>query len=350
MEELLAQWSGETVVIHHDLTTGAWMLIAIHSTRLGPAAGGTRMMEYPELEAALRDALRLAEGMTYKFATPGMPFGGGKAVIALPPGFDPDHRAQLLRRYGKLVSQLGGAFRTGPDVGTTPTDMDIIAEEGDPYILSRSSATGGIGDPGPYTARGVFTGIEVVCEQLFGTNSLTGRRVLVQGAGDVGRNLIQYLRDAGAEVLFSEVDESAIRHARDEIGAEFVPPADVYTTECDVFSPCALGGVLGAETIPLLRCRAVAGSANNQLDQEEDAERLRSRGILYAPDYVVNVGGALAIIGLEYQGWTPEVAEQEVVSMVRRALREIFESSLAEGITTETVARRIARRNLDGSP
>lgn len=349
METLLTEWNGETVVVRHDRPSGAWIFIAIHSTRLGPAVGGTRMKSYPDVDAALQDAMRLAGGMTFKFATPGMPYGGAKAVIAVPADLERHARAPLLRRYGALVNQLGGLFRTGPDVGTTPADMDIIAETGAPYIHSRTPEGGGAGDPGPFTAIGVFAGIEVVCERLFGEASVKARRVLVQGAGDVGRSLIDCLREAGAEVLFSEVDDSAVRHFRDVVGLQYVPPEAVYTTECDIFAPCALGGVLNATTVPRLKCRAVAGSANNQLDSREDAERLRSRGILYAPDYVINVGGAMASLGLEIQGWTREKAGNEVVGSVRSTLRRIFESAMAEGMTTEAAARRIAEERLYGT-
>jgi len=192
----------------------------------------------------------------------------------------------------------------------------------------------------------VFAGIQVTCEHLFGESSLKGRRVLVQGTGSVGRSLIEYLRAAGAEVLFSEVDEGVIRHFRDELGLRFVPPEAVYTTECDLFAPCALGGVLNANTIPQLKCRAVAGAANNQLADPDDAERLQARGILYAPDYVVNVGGAMFLLGVESQGWTQERAEKEVVGTVRRALRQVFELAATEGITTDAAAYRIAGERL----
>ena len=346
MEALIENWDGEAVVVRHDKESGAWMFIAIHSTRLGPAAGGTRMKSYPDVRAALRDALRLGEGMTYKFAACGLPFGGAKAVIAIPDQLDPQSRAPLLRRYGTLVRQLGGLFRTGPDVGTTPADMDVIAATGAPYILSRTAETGGAGDPGPFTARGVFTGIELVCERLFGEASVRRRRILVQGAGDVGGSLIRLLREAGAEVLFSEVDEALVRVFRDELGLRHVDPAAVYSTECDIFSPCALGGVLNAQTIPQLRCRAIAGSANNQLEKPEDAESLRSRGILYAPDYVISAGGVIAVLGLELQRWTAEKAEGEVVTAVRRNLSRIFESADGRGIATEVAARRLAESRL----
>lgn len=346
MDELLAEWDGETLVARQDKPTGAWIFIAIHSTRLGPAAGGTRMKSYPDVRSALHDALRLGAGMTCKFAACGMPFGGAKGVIAVPSGLDRESRTALLMRYGTLVAQLGGLFRTGPDVGTTPADMDVIGTTGSPYILSRTPEAGGAGDPGPFTARGVLTAIESTCERLFGAASVKGRTVLVQGAGDVGGSLIRLLQQAGAEVLFSEVDEGLIRRFRDELGLRHVDSASVYSTVCDVFAPCALGAVLNAKTIPQLKCRAVAGSANNQLASPGDAEALSERGILYAPDYVANAGGVIAIIGQEIQGWTPEQAEREVVDSVRRNLRQVFEAAASRGISTEAAARRMTEERL----
>jgi len=346
VDRLIRDWDGETVIVRYDRPTGAWIFIAIHSTRMGPATGGTRMKSYPDVQAALQDVLRLAEGMTYKFAGPGIPYGGGKAVIALPDGFDPQARPSLLRRYGALVRQLGGLFSTGPDVGTSSADMDVIAETGAPYVFGRTPAAGGAGSSGPFTALGVFAAIQTACEHVLGDPSLEGRRVLVQGTGSVGGSLIEHLRAAGAEVSFSEVDEDAVHRFRDELGLSFVPPQAVFAADCDVFAPCALGGILDGSTIPQLRCRAVVGGANNQLAEPEDAERLRARDILYAPDYVVNVGGAMAILGLETQGWTREQAEREVAESVRRALHQIFKLAAAEGITTEAAARRMAERRL----
>jgi leucine dehydrogenase len=346
MESLLREWSGETVVVRYDRPTGAWVFIAIHSTRLGPAGGGTRMKSYPDVQAALQDALRLAEGMTYKFAGPGLPYGGGKGVIALPTEFDLQARPALLRRYGALIHQLGGLYSTGPDVGTCSADMDIIAETGAPYVFGRTPANGGAGSSGPATAVGVFTGIQVACEHLFGEASLKGRRVAVQGTGSVGGMLIECLRTAGAEVVFSDVDEGAIRRFRDKLGLQFVPPEAVYTTECDILAPCALGGVLSANTIPQLKCRAVVGGANNQLADGKDAEHLQARGILYAPDYVVNAGGAIFLLGVETQGWTRERAEKKVAESIRRALGQVFELAATEGITTDAAAQQIAGERL----
>ncbi len=344
--EQLKKWNGENVIVRFDQPTGAWIIIAIHSTRLGPAGGGTRMKTYPSFDAALDDVLRLAEGMTRKFAVVDFPFGGGKTVIALPPNFDPRARADLLRRYGALVHQLGGLFYTGPDVGTSSADMDVIAETGAPYIFGRTPQAGGAGDSGPITALGVLAGIQVTCAQLFGSDALPGRRILVQGAGSVGGTLINHLCDAGATVLFSDVDQSAIKHFRDERGIEFVPAESVYDTECDIFAPCALGGTLNRDTIARLRCRAVAGGANNQLAEVEDAERLRARNIVYAPDYVINIGGAMGITGIETRGWSRAEAESRVIETVRRALRRVFELAQAEDITTEAAARRIAEERL----
>lgn len=346
LESLLREWDGDMVVIRRDEPTGAWMIIAIHSTRLGPAGGGTRMKPYPNLETALQDAFRLSAGMTYKLAVPGIPRGGGKAVIVVPPDLDPRSRPALLRRYGALVRQLNGLFTTAPDVGTSSADMDIIAETGAPYVLGRTPAAGGMGDSGPITGLGVFAGIQVVCERLFGDVSLTGRRVLVQGTGQVGGTLIEHLRAAGAEVLFTDVAEDAIRRFRDDLGLTFIPLEAVYETACDIFAPCALGGVLNATTIPQLNCRAVAGGANNQLGVPEDAERLRARDILYAPDYIINAGGAMALLGIETMGWSYTQAEREVVASVQSVLRRIFDIAVAGGVTTETAARRLAEERL----
>ncbi len=346
LESMLSDWDGETVIVRHDKPTGAWIFVAIHSTRLGLAGGGTRMKTYPDQQAALQDVLRLSQGMTYKFAVAGLPKGGGKVVIALPADFDPRSRPELLRRYGALIRQLGGLFITAPDVGTSSADMDLIAETGAPYILGRTPAAGGMGDSGPITGLGVFAGIQVACEHAFGDAALKGRRVVVQGAGQVGASLIEHLRAAGAEILFNDIAGTAIRRFRDELGLPFVPSESIYGTDCDVFAPCALGAILNATTIPQLKCRVVAGGANNQLGVPDDAERLRDRGILYAPDYVINAGGAMALLGIETMGWSHQQAEREVVAGIQRALRQIFAAAKAEGITTEAAARRIAEDRL----
>jgi leucine dehydrogenase len=346
MESLLKEWDGETVIVRHDPGTEAWIYIAIHSSRLGPATGGTRMRHYDSQEAALEDALRLSRGMTYKFAVPGIERGGGKAVISIPEDLDPDSRPDLLRRYGGLVHQLGGVFYTGPDVGTCPEDMDIIAETGAPYVFACTPEAGGAGSSGPLTALGVFTGIQVACETVLRDDSLKDCKILVQGVGSVGGILIEHLRDAGAEVMFSDINEEVIQHYRDELGLQFIPGDEVYETDCDVFAPCALGGILNEVTIPQLKCRFIAGGANNQLAHPDDAERLRERGIGYAPDYVVNVGGAMGIPGMELLGWSQEEAEQRVSGSVRQALKRIFQMAEEQQITTDEAAQLIAQEHM----
>ena len=348
IESLIQNWSGETVVLRRDAPTRAWIIIAIHSTRRGPAAGGTRMKSYPDVPAALLDALRLAEGMTYKMAAAELPRGGGKAVIALPSNFDPAARPALLRRYGALIRQLGGTYQTGPDLGTTPEDMDLIAETAAPYVYARTPSRGGSGGSGPMTALGVYCGIRATWEWVSGQDSLAGVRVLVQGAGTVGGALIERLMGAGALVAFSDVAEQVVRRYRDERGLTYVPPEQVYEAECDIFAPCALGGILNSETIASLKCRAVAGAANNQLTEPEDAERLQARGILYAPDFVLNAGGAIALTGLEALGWSPEDTELRVMEIGAR-LRRIYEVAAGQGITTEAAARHLAEARLASS-
>jgi leucine dehydrogenase len=304
------------------------------------------MKVYPDLRSAIDDAMRLAEGMTYKWAMTELERGGGKAVIALPGPLDDEARAGLLRRYGAMVHQLGGLFMTGPDVGTGPEDMDVIAETGSPYIFGRTAGAGGSGDSGLPTALGVFHGIGVACEHRFGSPSLSGKRVLVQGIGSVGRPLARRLVDAGAELLCADVDRQTLRRARTELGAEVVPPERAFETPCDVFAPCALGGILNAETIPRLRCAIVAGSANNQLQTPNDAERLHARGILYAPDFVINTGGGIALIGIEVLGWSREETDQRIVETVTSSLRRVFERSRADDIPTTVAARRFAEERL----
>lgn len=349
VESLIKDWDGENVIFRHDKQSGAWIIIAIHSTRLGPATGGTRMKSYRSLDEALRDALRLSAGMTYKFAVPDLPYGGGKAVIAVPPNLGSGDRKSLLRRYGALVKQLGGLFSTGPDVGTSSEDMDIIAETGAPYIFARTSSGGGAGSPGPYTALGVFEGIRVACEKLFAESGLNGRKILIQGMGSVGEALAEFLSEAGGEISFSDIDEAAIARLKGKRGYEFIPASEVYSSECDIFSPCALGGILNTETIPQLKCRAVVGAANNQLGEPGDAESLRERKILYAPDFVTNIGGAMAIMGLELDGWTNEKARENVRNAVRFALGKVFDLSAMEDITTDSAARRIAEEHMAGN-
>jgi leucine dehydrogenase len=343
LDELVRAWDGEELVLRFDEPTGTWMLIGVHSTVLGPAMGGTRMRPYPSLEDAVRDALRLSQAMSMKQAAAGLPFGGGKAVLAVPqvPATGSPERGAIIDRYAALVESLHGTYVTAADMNTGPADMDAIAAR-TPHVLGRSPDNGGAGDPGEGTAIGVFHAIRATCRHAFGTDDLEGRTVLVQGAGSVGHRLIRELRDAGAWVLAADVDPARVAVA----GAEPVDVDDALTAKCDVFAPCATGAVLNAETIPGLPCAAVCGAANNQLATPEDAERLRARGIVYAPDYVANAGGVIWLAGFETLGWDDAHMRSRLAG-IEQTLDDVFADAAASGITTAEAADRLARARID---
>jgi leucine dehydrogenase len=342
-EDLLRRWDGEHAVIRHDPESGAWMLVCIHSTRLGPAMGGTRLKAYDGPAEALEDALRLAAGMTRKLAVLGLPCGGGKAVLAVPEVPSGEARRRLLESYGDLIESLGGSYVTGPDVNTGEADMDVVGGR-TAHVFCRSAAAGGSGDPSIHTALGVFHGIKATLAHVDGSDDLTGRTVLVQGTGSVGAKLARLLLDAEAVVLVSDVDEARAQAT----GARPVPAEAALELECDIYAPCALGATLNKASISRLRCRAVAGAANNQLAQPDDAERLRGAGILYAPDYVINGGGALHGIGLEQLGWGPEQLEREVAG-IADTLTGLYRQADEERITTNEAAERLAATRLAGA-
>jgi leucine dehydrogenase len=341
LEDLIRGWDGEEVVVGFDEPSGTWMFVCIHSTRLGPAGGGTRMKSYAQPSDALQDAMNLSEAMTLKMAAAGIPFGGGKAVVAVPAAPEGDERRRILLRYADLAASLGETFHTGPDVNTSTADMDVIAER-HAHVYCRSEENGGSGDPGPYTARGVFHGIRASVQHAFGSDRLDGRIVLVQGVGDVGGPLAALLAADGARVLVSDIDDERVGALAARIGAEAVPPGEVLGVECDVYAPCALGGTVNAETIPELRCRIVAGSANNQLAEPEDADRLRDAGILYAPDFVINAGGVLYAWGTESLGWDADTVETRLAE-IGDTLAEIYARADADGLGTHAAAEDLAR-------
>jgi len=336
-ESLLAGWEGEHAVVRHDAESGAWLFVCVHSTALGPAGGGTRMRVYPAPADGLADAMRLSGAMTWKMAGAAMPRGGGKAVLAVPELPTGEPRKRLLRRYGELVASLGGTYRTAGDMNISPEDLDVVAETC-PWVYG---TTGRGGNSGRGTARGGLHAIRATVEHVFGSPDLAGRSVLVQGAGSVGAVLARELAGAGARVLVSDVDESRAAAT----GSETVPPERVLETEVDIYSPCAVGGTLNAESIPRLACRAIAGCANNQLAEPEDAERLQERGILYAPDYIVNAGGIIQLIGLEDEGWD-ETQLEERLAGIGDTLRTLFAEAEKEGVTPAEAADRLVRRRL----
>ena len=341
-DELIRNWDGEAVVIHYEAPADTWMFICLHSTRGGAAGGGTRMKVYPTPADGLRDAMRLSEAMTLKLAVARGPNGGGKAVLAVPRIPRGDDRRRLLLAYGDLVESLHGAFRTAPDVNTDDRDMDVVAER-TRHAFGRTEGNGGAGTTGPDTAVGVFHGIKAAVEHAFGAADVTGRRIVVQGAGGVGGVLIELLTRAGADVAVADVDDDRAASVATATGARVIPADRALTEQCDVFAPCALGGILDEATIPSLRCRIVAGAANNQLATDQDAERLARAGILYAPDFVINAGGVLHVVGLEMEGWPRERLDDELAG-IGRTLTDIFRSAEAEGITTEAAAERLARQ------
>jgi leucine dehydrogenase len=331
-EDLLQAWDGEEAVIRFDAESGAWMFVCIHSTALGPGGGGTRLRVYPTPADGLADAMRLSGAMTRKFAAADIPRGGGKAVLAVPELPTGDARRRLLLRYGDLVTALGGTYRTAGDMNISPADLDVVAERC-PWVYG---TTGKGGNSARGTAIGTLHAIRATVEHAFGSPDLGGKRVLVQGAGSVGADLVRLLQADGAHVLVSDVDEARAAVT----GATVVPADEVIGTECDLYSPCAVGGTLNADSIPRLRCRTVAGCANNQLAEAEDGDRLHEAGILYAPDYVVNAGGVIQLVGLEDLGWTEDELQQGLAK-IGDTLRTLFRNAAETGITPAVAAEQL---------
>lgn len=343
-EELLDSWDGETVVLHPDRVTGAWMFICVHSTRLGPAGGGTRMKVYGSPAEGLRDAMRLSAAMTRKLAVAGLPLGGGKAVLAVREIPSGEQRRGLLLRYGDLVASLGGTYRTSSDMNTGEEDMDVIGERTE-YVFGRSVEAGGSGNPAPATATGVLHGIRASLSHLFGSDDLAGRTVVVQGAGSVGSRLAEQVAGDGATLLVADIDPAQAELVAARVGGSPLAADDVYETKCDVYAPCAVGGTLSVETAPRLRCRIVAGSANNQLADPVAAELLRKRGILYAPDFIINAGGAIAIVGLEQLGWSGSEVDAALAG-IGATLGQVYERADEHGISTEAAAEVLVDQRL----
>lgn len=334
----------EQVVFVQDDAVGLTCIIAIHSTRLGPALGGTRFRSYASEDEALTDVLRLSRAMTFKNACAGIDHGGGKAVIL---GDAAALRSEaLLRAYGRAIESLGGRYISACDVGTTPADMAVINRE-TRWVTGTDEAEGGSGDSGVLTAYGVYLGMQAAAEAAFGDAALRGRHVAVQGLGKVGSRLVGHLVEDGAKVTVADVSPEAVARVADLRGIEVVPVDDILEIDADIASPNALGGVLNERSIPDLQAAVVCGGANNQLAAEEDdAQRLHDRGILYAPDYVVNSGGVINVADeLHPHGHSPARARQRA-GAIPQTLRRIIEVSRSEGITTETAAARVAERRI----
>jgi leucine dehydrogenase len=333
----------ERVVWGIDAESGYQGIVAIHSTALGPAVGGTRYWHYASHEAALTDALRLARGMTYKNALAGLPCGGGKSIVLRPAGQEDTDvfREKLFRAHGRLVESLGGKYITGEDVGTSPADMEHIRKE----TRYAAGLQGQSGDPSPKTARGVFRAMQAAANHRWGSDNLAGKTVAVQGCGHVGYYLAGELARAGASLIVTDVEDARIKRATGEFGATAVAPEDIFSVGADIFAPCALGGILNDETIPQLRAQLVVGAANNQLAEARHGDLLEQRGILYAPDYAANAGGVINGCCIEMLGW--DVARAlDKIDGIYSTLVAIFEIAVRDKIPTYLAADRLAEERL----
>jgi leucine dehydrogenase len=328
----------ERLLLGFDPSVGYRGVIAVHTTTPGPAVGGTRFWNYASEEEAVTDALRLARGMTYKNALAGIPLGGGKSVII--GDNKTTEREPLFRAHGRFVEMLAGAYITAEDVGTSPTDIAYVSLETRHVagLLERS------GDPSPVTARGVFRAIQASAKWRWGSDDLKGRRVALQGCGNVGRHLASELHGAGASLVVSDTDDERVRRVVSECGAERAAPDEIFAAEADIFAPCALGGVLNDETIPRLRVEIVAGAANNQLLEARHGDALEARGILYAPDYAANAGGIINGC-TELLGWDRPRALGKVHE-IYDTLLHLFALAKSEGVPTHVAADRLAEQRL----
>jgi glutamate dehydrogenase/leucine dehydrogenase len=340
--EAMRRYGHEQVIFNYDRATGLRAIIAIHDTTLGPALGGTRMWPYESEEAALYDALRLSQGMTFKAAAAGINYGGGKAVIIGDPATDKSE--PLFRAFGRFVETLHGRFITGEDVGTDGHDFVHAAKE-TRHLVALPEAYGGSGDTGDITALGVIQAMRAALQYRTGDPDLAGRRIAVQGLGKVGRRVVARAVEAGAEVVVADIDPQAVGVVTAQYRVEPVDPWSILEVPCDILSPCALGNVITRETVEQLRCAVVAGSANNQLAEESLGERLRARGILYAPDFVTNAGGLIQVAD-ELSGYRSERVQHRVEALFDFLLT-LFQESDARGVATNRLALTLVQERLE---
>lgn len=339
--ESMGQGGHEQLAVYRDPKVGLKAIIAIHDTTLGPACGGTRIWPYESEEAAMIDSLRLSRAMTYKSAAADLPLGGGKAVIIADPHTQKSEA--LLRAFGRFVDTLGGRYLTTTDVGSTGHDLEYIRQETS-YVVGLPVSAGGSGDTSIMTGLGVYVGIKACAREVWGSDSLTGKRIAMQGFGKVSLNTAHHLLKEGARLVTADVFPGSLDRAR-SMGIEVVEPQRIYDVECDIFSPNALGGVINSNTIPRLTCRIVAGGANNQLETDADGAALHRLGILYAPDYVINAGG---IINVQAEIGTPYNAERarEKTERIYEIMARVIEVSRREEIPTAQAADRLAEERI----
>ena len=332
----------EQVIFINHPESGLKGIIAIHSTILGPALGGTRMWQYENEEAALQDVLRLSRGMTYKASAAGLNLGGGKAVIIGNPKTDKTEK--LFRAFGRFIHGLSGRYITAEDVGTSVKDMEWVRMETD-FVTGIDEALGGSGDPSPVTAIGTYYGIKATAKKVWGSDSLAGKTVAVQGLGHVGYHLINHLQKEGANLIVADIDEAATKRVVDEFGVKAIGADEIYGVEADIFAPCALGAVVNDETIPKFRFKIIAGAANNQLAVEDKhGKALRDRGILYAPDYVINSGGLINVAN-ELEGYHRQRALNQAMG-IYDILLQVFDIAEKENISTHAASNHLAEKRL----
>ena len=346
MDRYVANFDHEEILVRRGTRSGLFTLVAVHNTARGPGLGGCRMWSYPDTRAALRDVLRLSEGMTYKAAVAGLPLGGGKGVIAVPPGerLTGDRRRAALLDFADCVNRMEGTYLTAEDVGISDDDVAVMAEVTE-HVTGMSRERGGSGDPSPWTALGVYEAIRVSAERGLGSADLNGRTVTVIGLGHVGSHLARRLAADGAKLLVSDVDESK-RALAEELGAAWVAPDEALFAEADIVAPCALGGTLDHDSVPRLRAKVIAGAANNQLADTSVDGLLQEHGILWCPDFVANAGGIINItVEFDPAGYSEEQAEQNVRG-IADTVRRIFEEMDASGRTPLAAAMEIARQRL----
>ncbi|MBI4301799.1 MAG: Glu/Leu/Phe/Val dehydrogenase [Chloroflexi bacterium] len=340
--DYMAQHGHEQLVYCSNPEAGLRAFIAIHDTTLGPALGGARMRPYASEAEAVEDVLRLARAMTYKAAVAGLNLGGGKAAIIGDP--HKDKTEALFKALGRFIHSLGGRYITTEDVGTTEREMQYIRPE-TPYVTGLPVSWGGSGDPSPATSFGIYRGMKACAHEVYGSDSLAGKTVALQGVGKVGYGLAKYLHEEGAKLVVTDIYPEAAQRVHEELGATLVEPEAIYDVDCHIFSPCAFGAVLNARTIPRFRCQIVAGAANNQLETDEDGQELHHRGILYAPDYVLN-GGGLINISYEVGRAYSHDAAWEQVTRIYDTIGQIIALAKADGICTAQAADRMAEARI----
>ncbi|MEC1261093.1 branched-chain amino acid dehydrogenase [Bacillus swezeyi] len=338
----MEQYDYEQLVFCQDKQSGLKAIIAIHDTTLGPALGGTRMWTYENEAAAIEDALRLARGMTYKNAAAGLNLGGGKTVIIGDPRKDKNE--EMFRAFGRYIQGLNGRYITAEDVGTTVEDMDIIHDETD-FVTGISPAFGSSGNPSPVTAYGVYKGMKAAAKEAFGTDSLAGKTVAVQGVGNVAYNLCRHLHEEGAKLIVTDINKEAVERAVAEFGARAVDPDDIYSQDCDIYAPCALGATINDDTIPQLKAKVIAGAANNQLKETRHGDQIHDMGIVYAPDYVINAGGVINVAD-ELYGYNSERALKKVEGIYGN-IERVLEISKRDRIPAYLAADRLAEERIE---